>query len=46
MDIVGSRKITFTIAIIVILAGLLAMPINAGMGKGILDFDVNLLAEQ
>jgi preprotein translocase subunit SecF len=43
MDIVGSRKITFTIAIIVILAGLLAMPINAGMGKGILDFDVEFV---
>ncbi|NLJ88848.1 MAG: protein translocase subunit SecF [Epulopiscium sp.] len=43
MDIVGSRKVTFAISIIIILAGIIAMPINASMGRGILDFDVEFI---
>jgi len=40
MNIIAKRKIWFTVSIILILAGLLAMPINAMMGNGILNFDV------
>lgn len=40
MNIIEKRKIWFTISIVIILAGLLAMPINALMGNDILNFDV------
>lgn len=43
MNIVEKRKTWFTISIIIIIAGLLAMPINAMMGNGILNFDVEFI---
>ena len=43
MNIIEKRKTWFTISIILILAGLLAMPINAFMGNGILNFDVEFI---
>ncbi|WP_341878000.1 protein translocase subunit SecF [Defluviitalea saccharophila] len=43
MNIIEKRKTWFTISIIIILAGLLAMPINAFMGNGILNFDVEFI---
>lgn len=43
MNIVEKRKTWFAISIIIIIAGLLAMPINAMMGNGILNFDVEFI---
>ena len=40
MQIVEKRKIWFTISLVLILIGIIAMPINALMGNGILNFDV------
>ncbi|WP_058486116.1 protein translocase subunit SecF [Defluviitalea phaphyphila] len=42
-NIVEKRKIWFTISLLVIIAGLLAMPINALRGKGILNFDIEFI---
>lgn len=43
MAIVEKRKLWFIISIILIVVGLLAMPINAMLGKGILNFDVEFV---
>jgi preprotein translocase SecF subunit len=43
MNIVQRRKTWFTISIVIIIIGLLAMPINAIMGNGILNFDVEFV---
>jgi preprotein translocase SecF subunit len=43
MNIVQRSKMWFTISIVIIIIGLLAMPINAIMGKGALNFDVEFL---
>lgn len=40
MNIVQRRKTWFVISIVIIIIGLLAMPVNAIMGNGILNFDV------
>jgi preprotein translocase SecF subunit len=43
MNIIEKRKTWFMISTIIILVGLLAMPINAFMGNGILNFDVEFI---
>lgn len=43
MVIVQKRKLWFTISIICILIGLLAMPINFFMGRGMLNYDVEFV---
>lgn len=43
MNVIEKRKIWFALSIAIILAGLIAMPINAMMGKGILNFDVEFI---
>lgn len=43
MVIVQKRKLWFTISIICIVIGLLAMPINALMGRGMLNYDVEFV---
>ena len=40
MQVVQKRKIWFTISVVLILIGIIAMPVNALMGNGILNFDV------
>jgi len=43
MNIVQRRKTWFTISIVIIMIGLLAMPINAILGRGALNFDVQFV---
>lgn len=43
MVIVQKRKLWFTISIICIVIGLLAMPINFFMGRGMLNYDVEFI---
>lgn len=43
MEIVQRRKLWFTISIICIAIGLAAMAINAAMGKGMLNYDVEFV---
>ena len=40
MDFIGKRKIFFTISIVLVLIGLLAMPFNAALGNDILNYDI------
>lgn len=40
MQVVQKRKIWFTISLVLIFIGIIAMPVNALMGNGILNFDV------
>ena len=40
VDFVGQRKKVFTISLILIIIGLLAMPLNAALGRNILNFDI------
>lgn len=43
MQIVEKRKLWFLISIVIILAGLIAMPINSMMGRGMLNYDVEFV---
>jgi len=43
MQIVQKRKIWFLISIIFIAAGLIAMPINSMLGRGMLNYDVEFI---
>lgn len=40
MDFIGKRKMFFSISIVAILIGLLAMPFNAALGNDILNYDI------
>ena len=40
MDFIGIRKKVFSVSIVVIIIGLLAMPLNAALGNGILNYDI------
>ncbi|HHX61372.1 MAG TPA: protein translocase subunit SecF, partial [Epulopiscium sp.] len=40
MDFIEIRKKVFSISIVVIILGLLAMPLNAALGNGILNYDI------
>lgn len=43
MQIVEKRKLWFLISIVIILAGLIAMPVNSMMGRGMLNYDVEFV---
>lgn len=40
MDFMKNRKKVFSVSIVLIIIGLLAMPLNAALGKGILNYDI------
>ncbi len=40
VDFIGKRKIFFTISIVAVMIGLLAMPYNAAMGNKMLNYDI------